>query len=102
VRNTSDSDARFQKANAVTGHGQLGARRILQRENYFTCEPRIDFENPIHIDEGRAVNAEESCRIEAAFQLGDGLVDRVAAAVRDSIGEFVLGYKMSYRIEIEK
>ena len=48
------------------------------------------------------MDAEEPCGIEAALEVGDGLIDAVPAAVDDGIGELVLGDEMRDVIEREK
>ena len=72
---------------------------IFEREDDFAGEPRIDLVNPVNIDQGGAVDAQELCRIEMAFEIGDGLVDAVAAAVDDGVGELVVGEEVGDVVE---
>lgn len=46
--------------------------------------------NPVDVDEGGTVDAEELCGIEAALEIGNGLIDAVTAPVDHGEGEFIL------------
>ena len=67
---------------------------VLESEDNFAGEPRVDFVNPVDIYKGSAVNAEKLCGIETTLEFGDGLVDTVLALVHDCVGELVLSDEM--------
>ena len=47
--------------------------------------------DPVDVDECGSVNPDESGRIEAVLQIGDGLVNAMFLAAGDCEGELVLG-----------
>jgi hypothetical protein len=58
--------------------------------------------DPVHIHQRGAVDAQKSCRVQAALKLDDRLIDAMPASIDNGISELVLSYKMSYNFEREK
>ncbi len=54
------------------------------------------------VDQGGAVDAQELCRVETAFQFGNGLIDTVRMAVNYGIRELVLSHKVRHGVEFQK
>jgi len=98
----SDAEVGFENADAVAGDGNLRVLSILEREDDFAGEPGIDFVDPVNVDQRGAVNAQEARWVEAALEIGNGLIDRVAAAFNDGVGELVLGDEVGDGVEVKK
>ncbi len=75
---------------------------VFEREDDLAGEPGIDLVNPLDIDQGGAVDAEEFCGIETALEVDDGLINAVTAAGNDGESELVLGDEMGDVVEREK
>lgn len=58
--------------------------------------------NPIHVDQRGTMNAERACPVEPAFQINDGLIDRVAQARHHRVSELILRDEVADSVEVEK
>ena len=48
------------------------------------------------------MNAQELAGVQLQFEIGDGLIDTVLAAVDGGIGEFVAGHKVRHGVEVKE
>ena len=97
-----NSQSRFKNADAVAGDWDLSALGIFERDNDLAGEPGIHFVDPIDVDQGRAVDSQEAGSVQAALQFRYGQVNIVPMAVDHCISELVVGYEVSYRVEVEE
>jgi len=97
-----DSQAGFELAEAVASDGNLRVLRVFKSEDNLAGEPGVHLVDPVGVDEGGAVDAQETSRVETALELRDRLIDRVTAAVDQSISELVLGQKVSNLVQFEE
>ena len=98
----SDAQPRLKAPDPVPGHGQLGVPRVLERDRHLAGKPGIYFLDPVHIDQHRPMNAQETSRVEPVLELGDRLVHAVLAAIGDGIRQLVQRLEMRHRFEIEE
>jgi len=97
-----NSEAVFHGSHSIAGDSQLCVGWVLEDQDHLAAEPRVDFVNPISVDECGAMNTQELLGVEASLKFDDGLVHAVTASVDDGEGELVLRDEMRDVIEREK
>ena len=92
----------LEVADAVSCYGELRVLRVFQRDDDFAGEEGVELLNPVGGDEHGAMDAEEAGGVEALFEVGDSLIDGMAAPADDGVSELVTGDEVRHLIEIEE
>ena len=65
----------FHGRDTIAGHDEFGGFVLFQADEQPSAEPGVDLVDPMQIDEGGTVNADELFGVELLLQFRDGRLD---------------------------